>query len=352
MGFADVVSPTPGAFEQAPGVEEAPAPASTGDLIVATPAGLYCPAGDFYIDPMRPVERAVITHAHADHARAGHGQYLGTTLGAAVLRARLPGIRLHTVAYGEAVVHRGVRISLHPAGHVLGAAQVRVEHRGQVWVVSGDYEVGGPGHNPTCTPFEPVRCDTFITECTFGLPLYRWPSSKGVFEQMRLWAQANAACGVASVLRGYSLGKAQHLLAGLGDFAPLHVHAAVADMNEAYRASGVQLPATTALPAQPDARLRGAVIVAPPQAALPALEGLPRQEAFASGWMHLRRGRQQRARGAGFVLSDHADWPGLLQAVAASRASRVIVMHGQAPPLVDWLRSQGLDAGRLHTPVR
>jgi putative mRNA 3-end processing factor len=195
-----------------------------------------------------------------------------------------------------------------------------------------------------------VRCDTFITECTFGLPLYRWPDSKRVFEHIRLWAQANAASGVASVLRGYSLGKAQHLLAGLGDFAPLHVHATVAAMNQAYAASGIRLPPTTTLPAQPDARLRGAVIVAPPQAGLPALEDLPRQEAFASGWMHLRRGRQQRSRGAGFVLSDHADWPGLLQAVAATQATRVIVMHGQSEPLVSCLRAQGLDAGRLHAP--
>lgn len=321
------------------------------DLLVHTPSGLYCPAGDFYIDPMRPVHRAVITHAHADHARTGHGHYLASEQSAPLLRARLgAGIALQTLPFGQALNHHGVRLSLHPAGHVLGAAQVRLEHGGRVWVASGDYEVGGAEHNPSRTPFEPVRCDCFLTECTFGLPVYRWPDAREVFAQMRQWVQAQAACGVASVLRGYSLGKAQHLLAGLGPLdalPPLYVHPTVAAMNRAYAAAGVALPPARVLPAQPSAALRGALVIAPPQAALPVLEGLPWQEAFASGWMHLQRGRHQRARGAGFVLSDHADWPGLLQAVAASGASRVIVMHGQAGPLVQWLQANGLEAGGL-----
>ena len=195
------------------------------DLVVQRPHGLYCPPGDFYIDPWRPVDRAVITHAHADHARPGHAHYLAARPSEGVLRARLGDIRLDTLAYGERLVHRGVTISLHPAGHVLGSAQVRLEHGGQVWVASGDYKVAP---DPTCAPFEPVRCDTFITESTFGLPVYRWPSDDELFAQVNAWWAANAAAGRASVLACYSFGKAQRLLGGIDpSIGPVVVHGAV-----------------------------------------------------------------------------------------------------------------------------
>ncbi len=213
---------------------------SAGDLIVLRPEGLYCPAGGFFIDPWRPVERAVITHAHADHARRGHGAYLATAASEGVLRARLGAITLQGLRYGEVVDLAGVRVSLHPAGHVLGSAQVRVEHGGRVWVASGDYFTSGHADdvNSTCTPFEPVRCDCFITESTFGLPIYRWRPQAEVMAQINAWWQANADTGRASLLLGYSLGKAQRLLAGVdASIGPIVTHSAVEPLNEAYRAA-------------------------------------------------------------------------------------------------------------------
>jgi putative mRNA 3-end processing factor len=200
------------------------------DLVIATPEGLYCPPGDFHIDPWRPVRDAVITHAHADHARPGHAGYLASHDSAGVLRARLGAdIALTTLAWGETIQRRGVTLSLHPAGHVLGSAQLRIEHAGRVWVVSGDYFVSGAGdRNGTCPPFEPQRCDCFVTESTFGLPIYRWAPQREVFDEVNRWWAANAAAGRASLLMGYSFGKAQRLLAGVdASIGPIAVHGAV-----------------------------------------------------------------------------------------------------------------------------
>jgi putative mRNA 3-end processing factor len=371
---------------------------SNTDLIIQRPEGLYCPVGDFYIDPWRAVPRAVITHAHADHARRGHGAYLATAVGAGVLRARLGSINLQGVAYGEAVLHNGVRISLHPAGHVLGSAQVRVEHGGQVWVASGDYFVAGDGRsaaadgqgtdthtatdsetetetntetetetetetNSTCAPFEPVRCHCFITESTFGLPLYRWPSQQAVFGQINAWWQANAQLGRTSVLLGYSFGKAQRLLAGVDEgIGPIAVHPAVQALNEAYRAEGVRLPATRrvdelaalgAASTGPNAFDWGRALIVTPNVNPDAPWARCLREpstAFASGWMQLRSARRSRVhQGRGFVLSDHADWPGLQRAIRATGAPRVIVTHGFEQPMVRWLNEQGLQAGSVRT---
>ena len=220
------------------------------DLVVASPEGLYCPAGDFWIDPWRPVPRAIVTHAHADHARRGHGAYLATAVSAGVLRARLGSVGLQGLAYGETVSVGGVRVSLHPAGHVLGSAQVRLERAGQVWVLSGDYFLSGHAgdHNDTCAPFEPVRCHCFITESTFGLPVYRWRPQREVLAEVNAWWQANADAGRASLLLAYSLGKAQRLLAGVdASIGPIVVHGAVEPLNQAYRAAGVALPPTLRL---------------------------------------------------------------------------------------------------------
>ncbi len=324
------------------------------DLIVQRPQGLYCPPGDFYIDPWRPVARAVITHAHADHARRGHGAYLASAPSAGVLRARLGAITLQTLAYGEAVLLNGVRVSLHPAGHVLGSAQVRVEHGGRVWVASGDYFISGQAHdvNATCTPFEPVRCHCFITESTFGLPLYHWRPQAEVLAEVNTWWQANAAAGRASLLLGYSFGKAQRLLAGLDpSIGRIAVHSAVAPLNEAYRAEGVALPETCAVEALGADELRGALVLAPP-----AVHGSAfarrlgeHSDAFASGWMQLRGARRRQGVDRGFVLSDHADWPGLQRAIAATGAERVIVTHGYEAVMVRWLQQQGLQAGSFQT---
>ncbi|MFT3664462.1 ligase-associated DNA damage response exonuclease [Piscinibacter sp.] len=324
------------------------------DLVVQRPEGLYCPPGDFFIDPWRPVERAVITHAHADHARAGHAHYLAAAPGAGVLRTRLGGIDLQALAYGEVVEQRGVRISLHPAGHVLGSAQVRIEHRGQVWVASGDYFVSGAGdHNPTCAAFEPVRCHCFITESTFGLPVYRWRPQAEVFAAIDDWWRANAEAGRASVLFGYSFGKAQRILAGVdAAIGPILVHGAVEAVNQAYRAAGVALPATRlATEVDDKAVLSRALVVAPPSAAGSAWMKRfgPATDAFASGWMQLRGARRRQGVERGFVLSDHADWPGLQAAIGASGASRVIVTHGYEAVMVRWLAAQGLQAGSFST---
>jgi len=342
------------------------------DLVVLRPEGLYCPAGRFHIDPWRPVERAVITHAHADHARTGHAAYLATELSRGVLRARLGDMTLQGLAYGEAVQLDGVRVSLHPAGHVLGSAQVRIEHRGQVWVVSGDYLVSGAGAaadeapNPTCAPFEPVRCHCFITESTFGLPIYRWRPQGEVLAEVNAWWQANAEAGRPSLLLAYSFGKAQRLLAGVDpSIGPIAVHGAVAPLNDAYREAGVALPPTRTLaalgatarrPAVADGRaaraeLARALVVAPPMVLGSAWTRTLGEfsDAFASGWMQLRGARRRQGVDRGFVLSDHADWPGLQRAIAATGASRVIVTHGYEAVMVRWLAEQGLQASSFRT---
>jgi len=340
-------------LSEAPALD--PPPPDSNDLIVLRPQGLYCPAGDFHIDPWRPVARAVITHAHADHARSGHGAYLASAASEGVLRARLgAGIALQGLAYGEAVHLNGVRVSLHPAGHVLGSAQVRVEHRGRVWVASGDYFVSGENDtNPTCAAFEPVRCECFITESTFGLPVYRWRAQAAVQREINAWWQANADAGRASLLMGYSFGKAQRLLAGLdASIGPIVVHGAVEPLDAAYRAAGVALPPTRALDDVPRAELKRAIAIAPPAVQGSAWAhrlGDDAADAFASGWMRLRGARRRYGVDRGFVLSDHADWPGLQRAIAATGAQRVIVTHGYEAVMVRWLQQQGLQAGSFAT---
>jgi len=323
------------------------------DLVVQRPEGLYCPVGRFYIDPWRPVARAVLTHAHADHARRGHGAYLATAVSAGVLRARLGPIALQGLAYGEVVTLDGVRVSLHPAGHVLGSAQVRIEHHGQVWCLSGDYFVSGAEHNSTCAPFEPVRCHTFVTESTFALPIYRWPAQQQVMTEINHWWQANVQAGRASLLLAYSFGKAQRVLAGVdGSIGPIYVHGAVEPLNAAYRAEGVALPPTRKLDAAVQrSELQRALVVAPPSV---LGSSWTRQlgnfsDAFASGWMQLRGRRRRQGVDRGFVLSDHADWPGLQSAIAATGAERVIVTHGYEAVMVRWLQQQGLQAGSFQT---
>ena len=333
-----------------------------GDLVVLRPEGLYCPPGDFYIDPWRPVQRAVITHAHADHSRSGHAHYLAAAPAQGVMRARLGDIDLQALPYGQVIDHFGVRVSLHPAGHVLGSAQVRLEHGGRVWVASGDYFVTGHDadsreDNPTCDAFEPVRCDCFITESTFGLPIYRWQPQRDIFDDINQWWRANADAGRASLLLGYSFGKAQRILAGVDPaIGPIVVHGAVEPLNRAYREAGVHLPATQLITDVSDtASLRRALAIAPPAVQGSAwakrfdAPGLPASDAFASGWMQLRGARRRRAVDRGFVLSDHADWPGLQRAIKASGAERVIVTHGYEAVMVRWLQQQGLQAGSFKT---
>jgi len=318
-------------------------------VIELTPAGLYCPAGDFHVDPWRPVPRAVITHAHADHARSGSQHYLAAAPGAGLLRHRLGDIALEPLAYGERLEMGGVELSLHPAGHVLGSAQVRIDDGRSVWVISGDFK---RQPDRTCAPFEELRCDTLITEATFALPHYRWPDTAAVARQVYRWWQDNRAAGRASVLFCYALGKAQRLLAELADFTdePVWTHGAVEQINGCYREAGVELLPTQRV-GDGKGGFAGALILAPPGA-----NGTPWMRrfgdaatGFCSGWMQVRGNRRRRGYDRGFVISDHADWPALLRTIEASGARQVLATHGQAELLAQYLIERGLEARPLET---
>jgi len=322
-------------------------------LVEPTSRGLYCAAGDFFIDPWQPVSRAVITHAHGDHARPGSEAYLAAKCGVPILQVRLGAeARIEGLDYGEARELNGVKVSLHPAGHVLGSAQVRIESGGEVWVVSGDYKLDP---DPTCDAFEPVRCHTFVTESTFGLPVYRWRAPGEIFADIDAWWRANAAEGRASLIFGYAFGKSQRILASVdASIGPLIVHGAVDVLNRGYRECGVRLPQTrmvTDFEAKKD--FAGALVVAPPSAqSTPWLKRFgDYSDAFASGWMAIRGARRRRVVDKGFVLSDHADWPSLNRAIAGTGAERVFVTHGHITPLVQWLNEKGLDARAMKTEL-
>jgi putative mRNA 3-end processing factor len=321
------------------------------DLIEQTDRGLHCPIGGFYIDPWQPVDRAIITHAHSDHARPGSNSYLAAESGADVLRERLgsdPNIQ--TMRFGESIDHHGVRVSLHPAGHVLGSAQVRIEYRGEVWVISGDYKLHA---DPTCEPFEPLQCHTFITESTFGLPIYRWPDPDVVFQQINEWWRENQQRKRTSIIYAYALGKAQRILNGIdASIGPLIVHGAIARYLEPYAGAGVKLPQT--LPAEPEIvkSTRGtALVMAPPSAAnSPWLRKFGKQSpAFASGWMQVRGNRRRANMDRGFVLSDHADWDGLLSTIRATGAQRIGITHGYTDALSRYLTETGVQSRIYHT---
>lgn len=325
-----------------------PSVASVPDVLLdPRPEGLYCPAGGFYIDPAEPVAQAVVTHAHGDHARQGNARYHVARAGLGLMRERLgePAL-IEAYDYGEPFTLGEVQVSLHPSGHMLGAAQVRMEHAGRVVVVSGDYKREA---DPTCTPFEPVRCDTFVTESTFALPVYRWPPMAQVIEELLAWWDDCARRKVAAVLFCYALGKAQRLLAELAPRVDrvVYLHGALLRLTQLYRDAGVALPPTQ--PLEEDARgaaLAGELILAPPSAAGSLwMRRFPNAStAFASGWMRIRGNRRRRGYERGFVVSDHADWDGLLRSVRDSGARRIYVTHGDGDALVRHLREQGLDA--------
>ena len=310
-------------------------------LLTLTSAGLHCAAGGFHIDPWQPVARALITHAHPDHARGGSAAYLGAAEGVSLLRARLPlDATIETIPYGVSMRLGDVDVSFHPAGHVLGSAQIRIATTDDVVVVSGDYKLAS---DATCAAFEPVRCRTFVTESTFGLPIYRWPASDTIFDQMLQWWAANQRDGYASVIFAYALGKAQRIAAALMSRelpGPMFCHGALARINDAYRDAGVTLP-----PMQPvataaaDTDWQRALILAPPSAQgstwMRRFE--PCRTANASGWMAIRGARRRANVDRGFVLSDHADWPALNAAVDASEAERIWVTHGYREEFVRWL---------------
>ena len=319
-------------------------------VLTFTDRGIYCPAADVYIDPWKPVDRALITHGHADHARPGSKSYLATHAALPVIRHRLGSINDAGLSYGEERRIGDAKVTFHPAGHIPGSAQIRVDVKGEVWVVSGDYKTVADN---VSQPFEPVPCHTFISECTFGLPVFSWDDPPQVAKEINQWWANNAANSVTSICGAYSLGKAQRILADL-DFSigPVLTHGAVEAVNEVLRAQGVALPQTIRVTPDLDIKqFKGAFVIAPPASLDSAWSRRfrPSSTAFASGWMALRGVRRRRSADRGFVMSDHADWSGLNEAIKATGCERVFVTHGYTYAFRNWLEQQGYDAGIVTT---
>ncbi len=319
-------------------------------MLQFTPAGILCVPGNFYIDPWRPVDKAVITHGHADHARPGMQQYLCHVHTVPVLQSRLGAdIAVQGLHYNEPVTINSVKVSLHPAGHIIGAAQIRMEYGGQVAVVSGDYKTQEDGLS---APFEPVRCHIFVTESTFGLPIYNWATVDQQYAQLQQWVMDNQARGKTSVCIGYSLGKAQRIMKALEGMGPLYVHYAIARLNRAYESAGVRLPDYEAIDLRVDTKKtdQGIVILPPSLADSTLIRKIPHMaNAICSGWMQVRGARRWRSADAGFAISDHADWNGLLQAVKATGAEKVYVTHGQTAVFARYLNETGISAEEVKT---
>ena len=316
-----------------------------------TGKSIYCAQADAHIDPWIPVDRAIITHAHSDHARWGSKHYLAHKDSEAILRLRLgEDISLQTVEYGEKFVINGVSFSLHPAGHIVGSAQVRVEHKGEVWVASGDYKLEDDGF---AAPFEPVKCNVFITESTFGLPIYKWQPQQEIFSEIDNWFAQNKREDKASILMGYSLGKMQRILKGIQlPDGPIYAHGAIYILNERLRQAGFDLPELTLVTKETDKKLfRGSLVLAPPSvdSSTWIRKFNPYSLGYCSGWMALRGAKNRRAVDQGFILSDHVDWPDLNTAVIESGADKVYVTHGYTSIFSRWLNENGIEAGEVHT---
>jgi putative mRNA 3-end processing factor len=315
--------------------------------LTVRPEGLYCEAGDFYIDPRGKVKRALVTHAHSDHARPGNAHYVVSKSCLPLLKLRLgEEVSAEGIPYGQKRKIGDAWISFHPAGHILGSSQIRVEVGGRVWVVSGDYK---PQPDRSCEAFELVQCDVFVSECTFGLPVYRWVKEETIHQEINQWWQENAQAGRPSMLFAYSLGKAQRILAGLdSSIGPIFAHGAVHPFLPVYQKAGVSLPEVKK-PKEGDGNWAGSIIIAPP-----AVEdaGWTRRfkgarRAFASGWMAVRGARRRRNLDRGFVLSDHADWAGLLEVIKGTGAEMIKLTHGDGEPLARYLQERGIGASVL-----
>ncbi len=319
-------------------------------LIEFSDKGLYCRQGNFYIDPWKPVDRAIITHAHSDHMRAGSKWYLCHYYTKPLLLARLGEHPVQTVEWNETVDMNGAKVSLHPAGHIIGSSQIRVEYKGEVWVVSGDYKIKDDGISGA---FEPVKCNVFITESTFGLPIYKWKPQADIYDDIKSWIGRNKEKGVSSVLIAYSLGKGQRVLQPVSEMTDtIYVHGAIANMQRALEESGWNFPQVERItPETPKSKLAGSVVIAPPSA-----DGTPWMKKFSpfavgvcSGWMQVRGSFRRRNADAGFALSDHADWDGLLEAIHATEAEKVYATHGFQSALSRYLNEHGIEAGEVHT---
>jgi putative mRNA 3-end processing factor len=320
------------------------------NLLTFTEKGIYCPLGDFYIDPWKPVTRAVITHAHSDHARAGNGTYLCHRDTKPILLLRLGDISVQSVEWGEPVYMNGVKLSLHPAGHIIGSSQIRVEYQGTTWVVSGDYKTENDGISGE---IEIVPCDVFVTESTFGLPIYKWKPQQELYYDIQNWILANRENGINSVLIAYSLGKAQRILKAIEKIAPLiYVHGAIWNVHQALLKAGLQLPAVKRItPDMNRSSFKTDVIIAPPSAdQSPWMNRFnPYSVGVCSGWMQVRGHARRRNVDAGFAMSDHADWQGLISVVHACNAKKVFVTHGFQSAFSRYLNETGIEAAEVKT---
>ena len=319
-------------------------------LIQFTDRGLYCPQGGFYIDPWRPVDRAVITHGHSDHARWGNKSYLCHHHTLPILQLRLGPNHYQSVDWNEPVIMNGVKVSLHPAGHIIGSSQVRVEYLGEVWVVSGDYKCENDGLSGQ---FEIVPCNTFITESTFGLPIYNWKPQQEIYADMQQWIKELNNDGKTAVLTAYSLGKAQRILQPISETGiPIFLHGAVYNVHRTLVDAGWKLPSAKRVELDaPKESFKKSVVIVPGSAI-----GSPWMKRFTpyavgscSGWMQVRGNVRRRNVDAGFALSDHADWNGLLQTIKATGAEKVFVTHGFQSAFSRYLNEIGIEAGEVKT---
>lgn len=320
-------------------------------LLEFTDRGIYCAQADCYIDPWKHVKKALITHAHSDHARSGHSYYIATKESVPILKYRLGSfINIHGVHYGENIDVNGVKISFHPAGHIIGSAQIRLEYRGEIWVVSGDYKLENDGF---CTPFEPVKCHTFITESTFGLPSFKWEKQMKIFDEINTWWKENNSKGTVSIIAAYSLGKAQRIIQHLDtSIGSVFTHGAIENTHAVLRNQGYTIFEGKKVENTYSADFyAGSIIIAPPSAIGSAWTKRFGQyeEAVVSGWMAIRGIKRRRNVERGFVLSDHADWEGLNQAIKATDAESVFVTHGYSDIFARWLSEQGYNAGVVKT---
>ncbi|RZL44670.1 MAG: ligase-associated DNA damage response exonuclease [Pedobacter sp.] len=312
--------------------------------------GMFCKPGNFYIDPWLPVDFALITHGHADHARWGMKKYLCHDFTVPILKSRIsPEIDVQGISYNKSILINGVKVSFHPAGHIIGSAQIRMEYKGKIVVISGDYKTQFDGLS---TPFEPVKCHEFVSESTFGLPIYNWLPVPQLNQQMQDWVLQNQSNGKTSVFIGYSLGKAQRVMQALGDVGKIYVHFSIGKLNEAYKSVGINLPDYEVVDLRQDIKhLNQSIVILPPSLAdSNVIRKIPnRATAYCSGWMQVRGARRWRSADAGFAMSDHADWNGLLEAIKATEAEKVYVTHGQTAVFAKYLNEIGIYAEEVKT---
>lgn len=311
------------------------------DLLVLKPEGLYCPQGEFFIDPTRKVKTTLLTHAHTDHAKSGSENYFCTKETKSLIQSRIKKGTLTAVPYSKKILFNDVEVSFHPAGHVLGSAQIRVEHKGVVWVVSGDYK---RALDPTCKPFEVVKCHTFITETTFAQPNYTWHPTELIIEEIKAWHEANKANRTLSVLTGYKLGKSQRLIAELSKHIQVYYDEELADIIDIYKKHNISFNTAQSIESCSPKELQQALIVTATTKDRWWSEATDSEIAFVSGWMHTS---SPLKRGSGFALSDHVDWPDLLRTIQETQAKRIITTHGSGEKLIRHLQNEGLHAHEL-----